>query len=342
MTNKQKILFVVLNWNGSQDTLDCCESIEKLKTSAQYEVETLIIDNNSGEDSFNYLCAGMKEKFGEPENLILSRDIKTKYELLIGLTYGKFHLFRSKVNHGFARGCNLGAKYAEKEEYELMLFLNNDTIVESDFLEPLIYSIDNNDVVIPQIRYYKNKNIIWNCGGKISRFGSRKYFFAGKNIDAVEFPSLVFPISFATGCCILFRTRYFHKIGGFTEKFFFGEEDVELALRLSKLKSKIVCNTNSIIYHKVGSSIKGDREKLLRKAYIHYLNRCINMKLQLGRGWGFWLIPSIVKIMLNLFIINHVSIRECFNFLRALILDSMKLIEVNKDKFESVLKHGIK
>lgn len=340
--NDFKTLIVILNWNGSQDTLDCCRSLNNIPRISHGATDVLIIDNGSTNESIEDIRSGLIEQFGKPENYVIASDIKEIYNVSEALSYGKFYLFCSRINHGFARGCNLGAKHALGQGYEYILFLNNDTVVEPDFLEQLFSSIKMADAVIPQIRYYHDNNLIWNCGGSISKFGSRSYYYAKQNINNVTFADPEFKITFATGCCILFSTKYFNHIGLFTEKFFFGEEDIELSLRLMKENARVVCNTKSIIYHKVGASIQGDPEKILRKAYIHYLNRFINMKLHLGKIWYVWIIPSSLKVIFNLLFINKINIGKSLLFLKALLLDSICLSEVSKDKFESVLKCGIK
>lgn len=342
MASHKKLLIVLLNWNGSPDTLACCESLNSVESTKNGSADILIIDNGSTEESFDYLCSGLERIYSEPKKINVSSELVDSYKLKSTNAYNNVFLFKSEVNHGFAKGCNLGAKYAEANDYEYVLFLNNDTVVEADFLEPLMSSIGVADAVIPQIRYHYATKLMWNCGGEISKFGARKYYYAKENINTIKFPSEVFPVTFATGCCILFSTEYFKAIGRFSERFFFGEEDVELSLRMRKFKTKVVCNTHSIIYHKVGSSITGSPERLLRKAYIHYLNRFVNMKLHLGFTWYFWLIPSVFKVFINLIKINNQNFRNSCVFLKSLIVDSFSLEEVNKNKFEAILRDGIK
>ncbi|HCR2230389.1 TPA: glycosyltransferase family 2 protein, partial [Enterobacter cloacae subsp. cloacae] len=134
-------------------------------------VNLVIIDNDSNNDSYDYLCDGLEKLFGQPQNITISNHLFDDYKLTATKAYQNVYLFRSSLNHGFAKGCNLGAKYAEQNDFEYILFLNNDTVVEPDFLKPLLESIDNFDAVIPQIRYHHDKNLMWNCGGEISKFG---------------------------------------------------------------------------------------------------------------------------------------------------------------------------
>jgi len=333
---------VILNWNGSSDTIACIESMNNLQGTT---TDLVVIDNASTSEQFellsNYfdsyvLCAEIPAM--TTENNVVFTSIKKfrnddKY----------IYLICAETNYGFSKSCNAGAYLASLFEYKYVLFLNNDTEVEPNFLNILINDLEKDAsllTVIPQIRYFYNKDIIWNCGGIISKYGNRKYYYA--NLNALEIKNIEssLNISFATGCCILFRTKEFIDIGMFTERFFFGEEDIELSLRLLRMNKNIKCDLNSLIYHKVGASIKGDRVRLLRKAYIHYLNRLVNMKTFLGFKWWVWMIPSMLKIMVNIIKLNKVTFSEFISFVYSIFIDSLKCNSVDKNKFEQILKNG--
>jgi len=341
ISDNKKSLLILLNWNGSEDTLACCDSLTK--DSEPYDV--LIIDNASEEENFSKLLHGLRGGVCEVVNDSLQDNaLLDEYQVHVSaiLRYGHKKLFvlRSSVNHGFAKGCNLGARYASIYGYSSIMFLNNDTVVESDFFPKMLTTLKNCDAVIPQIRYFHDKSLIWNCGGDITKYGKRKYHFANQHANCNVPGNLEFSITFATGCALLFRTDYFIKIGMFSEKFFFGEEDIDLSLRLMKLQSKLICNPQAVIYHKVGASLAGDSTKLLRKAYIHYLNRFVNMKNHLGIMWFPWLIPSTIKIVINLMRINKLSLGESLHFAFKILKDAFVLEEVNKSKFETILNKG--
>ncbi|MFU1633700.1 glycosyltransferase [Aeromonas veronii] len=333
------MLIVILNWNGSQDTIDCCESLLSINEDASVNKEILIIDNNSSEKEFELLTSSFSIKNTSQlfeESLAL---LSNKFGIINVINCEKnITIFRSSINHGFAKGCNIGSIYADMIGYEYILFLNNDTVVQADFINPLVKGMEFSDVVIPQIRYFFDKSVIWNCGGEINFFGNRKYYYANQKASKVR--DKPFRISFATGCCILFRTEYFLNIGGFSERFFFGEEDIDLSLRLLKLKSRVFCIPESIVFHKVGASLTGNKERILNKAYIHYLNRFINMKSHLKIFWWVWIIPSLIKVFCNVVVINKIGFIGAFNFIRCLVIDALKLDGVSKNKFESVINNG--
>ncbi|MEB7565806.1 glycosyltransferase family 2 protein [Enterobacter mori] len=333
---------VILNWNGSSDTIACIESMNNLQGTT---TDLVVIDNASTPEQFellsNYfdsyvLCAEIPAM--TMENNVVFTSIK-KFQN--DDTY--IYLICAETNYGFSKSCNAGAYLASLFEYKYVLFLNNDTEVEPNFLNILINDLEKDAsllTVIPQIRYFYNKDIIWNCGGTISKYGNRKYYYANSNVQEIKNKESLLEISFATGCCILFRTKEFIDIGMFTERFFFGEEDIELSLRLLRMNKNIKCDLNSLIYHKVGASIKGDRVRLLRKAYIHYLNRLVNMKTFLGFKWWLWMIPSMLKIMVNIIRLNKVTFSEFISFVYSIFIDSLKCNSVDKNKFEQILKNG--
>lgn len=337
----EKCLVILLNWNGSEDTLACCESLTQ--DNELYDV--LIIDNASDELKYKLLLEGMHNIANETEVVEVDVDILLKrYEVEESLCFKnknkKFTLVRSRVNHGFAKGCNFGAQYAAVKGYNYILFLNNDTVVESNFFPIMKNSLEKCDAVIPQIRYYHDKSLIWNCGGNITKYGKRIYFFANKKINDVKIEDKDFLVSFATGCALMFRTHFFIKLGLFSEKFFFGEEDVDLALRMKAIHAKILCSPKAVIYHKVGASLAGDTARAINKSYIHYLNRFINMKHHLGIEWWFWILPSMIKVMINNKKISKLKLKDNIIFTMSLLFDSIKLSTVDKNKFQTVIKNG--
>ena len=339
---KSKCATIILNWNGSTDTIACIKSIID---NPEDQTDLIIIDNNSDCEQYNTLREyifglSVVDTFANPS---FPNNAEVEQSDLFHKRSLKIYLIRMKTNYGFSKACNAGAYLAEQLGYQYILFLNNDTEVTDGFLQSLIGELEAKReviAVIPQIRYFHNKNKIWNCGGDISKYGNRKYFYANADYRNISDNVKKININFATGCCILFRTKEFLTIGMFTEKFFFGEEDIELALRLKLLNKKMLCDMNSIIYHKVGASISGDQSKLLRKAYIHYLNRLVNMKAYLGAKWYIWMLPSVVKIMLNIIRLNKVSVRQFFRFITAIVLDAYKSESVDKAKFEKILRDG--
>ena len=197
---------VVLNYNGFDDTVECIQSLIKIDY-LNYRV--VIIDNNSTDNSIL-----------EIENFIK----KESYEYLFFDSYEeainnksqkpKFSLIQTGCNGGYGFGNNIGIKYALANKSDYILILNNDTIVTSNFLNPMINMFYNNPqigILGSKIYYYDNPNIIWFNGGKFSKYTSKVTHFDFNNKDSGQ--NTRYPITFLTGCVWLIPRNVIKKVG---------------------------------------------------------------------------------------------------------------------------------
>jgi len=319
-----KVNIIILNWNGWQDTIECIDSVFKIDYP-NYKI--YLVDNDSKNDSIKQIS-----------NWLFANDSAVDYTEVFEETRVLYKgtrvvFLKNSENFGFAKGNNVAIRYANVQDSEFVLLLNNDTLVSPDFLSHLMKSFDRNPeiaAVIPQIRLHPQTDYIWNCGGTIF-FGFRKYFFQQRHYSTVPTDTEL-KITYATGCALLFRPN---DTGLLTEDYFFGEEDFEFAYRMIRRKRKMLCNTNSVIWHKVGRSVKS-KEILVDKGtiFIHYLNRFIDMKHQFKNSivWNIWkliYLPYIFVLLKKKF-----TLSELFHFLKLLLKKSSLLDKVDKFEFE--------
>lgn len=319
------IPIILLNWNGYSDTIECLKSIYKSFTKDFF---IIVVDNDSTDDSIAQIINHLKShkavftKIDEGE--ACKEDIAPRECLIYSL----------KKNYGFAKANNMALGLIKDTAFDYFFLLNNDTIVEPRTLERLRCFLEENkqyDITIPQIRYWNNKDVVWNCGGRLFA-GFRKYYFAKKKAVCVKNN---LDITFITGCAVFARRDVLlhHKI--FTERFFFGEEDFELSIRMKKEKRRMKCVANSILYHKVNASCK--HQSRLSKMYIHYLNRFINIQNNYSPTYFFvWQIISFFHIYFLLLRRNY-SLAEVNKFSRMLNVDSKRLSEVNADYYHYIM-----
>lgn len=263
---------IVLNWNGCGLLLECLESL--LKANGDFFV---VVADNASTDSSAERTAAWLESEGVPFRLV------SEGEEAGTVARGREVIFYSlKENYGFAKGNNIAVSLAMQSSPDRLLLLNNDTEVEPDFLTRLEeFQHDNPKykVLTPLIFFNSDRNKIWNAGGKLS-MGFRKYYYANQGREAVKEP-LYKPVTFITGCALYFSPEILDADGKIlTERFFFGEEDFEFSIRMKRSRVKMACVMQSVIYHKVGSSI--NKSFAPGKFYIHYLNRFIDVRLNYG------------------------------------------------------------
>ena len=215
----------VLNWNGRDLTLDCLSSLEKITYP---NVKVYVIDNGSSDNS----VTAIRNQFSDYEIIELPE------------------------NYGFSRGNNAGFELV-KQKADYTIFLNNDTIVDPNFVEPLINAMESNSTVkqsTPKIFYADNLDSIWFGGGKVNLWAGWIRHLGIRQKDSMQF-SFNRNVDYATGCCVCMRTVDFESIGMFDESFFMYGEDVDLSLRFRKQGGQILFVPESKIWHKVSSSI---------------------------------------------------------------------------------------
>ena len=258
----------VLNWNGRDLTLDCLSSLEKV---IYPNVKIHIIDNGSSDNS----VVSIRNKFPDYEIIELAE------------------------NHGFAKGNNTGFQ-SVKQKADYIIFLNNDTIVDPNFIDPLVNeleAISNVKQTAPKIFYEDKKEYIWFAGGIISLWTGVIRHSGIRKKDSSKF-SQKRKIDYATGCCVCMRTVDFESIGMFDESFLLYGEDVDLSLRFSNQGGEILFVPESKIWHKVSASLGG------QSAFGKW-KRKLSGKMKLVRKHS----PEY-QVIISLFMIMIMSILE--------------------------------
>lgn len=347
MGQYKKISIIILNYNGFRDTIEVLSSISALEYPF---FNVILIDNGSIDQSVEELTAWVHKRFTVDiyQNDVLDPSVKKIVSANENNTPGttlKLSIIENSDNIGFAAGCNQGIQFALLNGAEYVWLLNNDTIVDTDSLSVLASYLDNYStcqIATPQIRLYDEPDRIWNCGGQLKWYGTRKYYFVHRPVSELPDKEAI-DITFVTGCAPLIRSTLFQQYGGFTEKFFFGEEDFEFSLRMKKAHAKMVCCLQSIIYHKVGASIKNTAAGYnIGKAYVHYLNRFINMKTYmpfiLWHGWRALYVGYIFYLLGKQSEYNAV-VRLAF--IKKLWKDSFVMEGVDKKTFLMILNSNV-
>lgn len=227
ITNGKRIAVIVVNYNGLIDSIECLDSLKKIKCPD--EINIVFVDNASESDE--------------------ARIIKEKYPYIT--------VIKSNINGGFAAGSNLGIKYAIIEGYEYIMLLNNDTVVAPDMIEYLIQNCNDDAIAVPKMYYHSASEHIWYGGGNINRWTGNAIHFSMNqkdNPNKIEIQKC----SFATGCCMMIKRTVFDKIGIFDETYFMYCEDTEFCLRMAKFGIEINYVPTAKLWHKVSKSTGGN------------------------------------------------------------------------------------
>jgi GT2 family glycosyltransferase len=162
-------------------------------------------------------------------------------------SYGdSIHIVRHTTNTGFATACNDGAAIASGE---YLVFLNNDTIPTTGWLEALVRYADHHpDAAVVGSKLLFPNDTIQHAGVAICQDHNPRHLYAGFPADhpAVNKSRRV---QIVTAGCALIRRELFERMGGFDPTFRNGYEDVDLCLRLSERGYEIHYCHESVLYH---------------------------------------------------------------------------------------------
>lgn len=257
-----RVSIILVNYNGWKDTVDCINSLSHINYD-NYEI--IIIDNASQGDDLLQL-----EKYKSEKVTLIS----------------------AAKNLGFSGGNNLGIENALNKKSNYILLLNNDTIVEPDFLSIMLSKAEERAVgiVTPMIKYFDKRDTIWSAGGRISKIRASGFTY-GFNKNENELKS-DFYCTFASGCCMLIKSEVVEKVGLLDPDYFLYLEDTDYSYRVINAEYKIYYAASSIIYHKVTSSTAKDNRLL--PLYYSTRNRLLFAKKNLG--WFYFLPICFVTV----------------------------------------------
>ena len=236
---KPSVTVIVLNWNGKDLTIECLESLKQVNYS---NFNILVVDNGSTDGSVELL----KEKFPEVSILVLEKNL------------------------GYAAGNNRGFDSLKPDQPKFVIFLNNDTIVDENFIEPLVKQLLTHkkaSQTVPKIYYENDPKLIWYAGGIVNLWTGSIYHLGIRQYDGPAY-SKTHKTKYATGCCFCMRYEEFKEFGGFDEAFPMYSEDVDLSLWIRAAGKQVWFVPDSKIWHKVSASLGGAFSfgKIVRKA----------------------------------------------------------------------------
>lgn len=235
---------IILNWNGA-------EMIKKFLPSVvehSLEADVIVADNGSTDDSLSMLA----REFPTVKTIVLDK------------------------NYGFAEGYNRAIKQVEGK-YEYVVLLNSDVEVTEDWLTPLLSFMDENPdcaACQPKLLAYHDKQMFeyaGAAGGFIDKFGypyCRGRIFSTVEKDEGQYDSPL-EIHWATGACMMVRTKDYLDYGGLDGRFFAHNEEIDLCWRLRIFGKKIYCVTGSKVYHVGGGTLPQGNP---RKTHLNFRN----------------------------------------------------------------------
>lgn len=220
-----EVSIVIPIYNKSEHTQRCLRSLMYQKS--KYSFEVIVVDNASQDNS---------------QSLFSSVD---------GLVYQ-----RNQENLGFVGGCNQGADMARGK---YLVFLNNDTEVQGEWLNALIDKLDSeksiglvgSKLVYPDGRLQEAGGIIFKDGSGMNygKFGDPGYFEYNYSRE----------VDYCSGASIVIEKKFFEQLGGFDELYAPAYyEDTDLAFKARNAGKKVIYEPKSVVVHFEGATAGTD------------------------------------------------------------------------------------
>ena len=255
---------VILNWNTEGflkeflPSLICsCNKVEG--------AEVIVADNASTDGSMKV----MRDLFPEVRTL--------QFEKNLGFTGGYNKAFEEL--------------YSDESSPEYFILINSDIEVTENWLEPLISWMDSHPecgACAPKLHSWQDKDkfeYAGAAGGYIDKYGYP--FCRGRVLKKLEkdngqydLPADVF---WATGACLMLRSRLFHELKGLDERFFAHMEEIDLCWRLQLSGHKVTIVPQSLVYHVGGGTLP---QSSPFKLFLNYRNNLLMLDNNLAKTFA--------------------------------------------------------
>ncbi len=247
----KKIAVIILNWNGAALLRQYMPSVVAGTDTTIADI--IVADNGSQDDSLELLAREFPE----------------------------VHVLPFEKNCGFAEGYNRAIKMTK---YPLTVLLNSDVRVSSGWLEPLAaYMEANTDVAAAQPKVLHDGEpddtpmfeYAGAAGGYLDCHGYP--YCRGRLFDTIErdegqYDGEPQSLMWASGACLVVRSRAYLAVGGLDPLFFAHMEEIDLCWRLRLAGHRVAYVPGSHVFHLGGGSLPQGSP---RKTYLNFRNNLL-------------------------------------------------------------------
>lgn len=265
------ISFVILHYVTLNDTIECVESIISNIDYENYDI--IIVDN------------------GSPNNS--GSELEKLYS-----TNTKVHFIKNLENLGFAKGNNVGFRYAKYElKSDFIVMINNDTVIKQenfcrklvekfltesyDICGPNIVSLVDNNKQNPVPKIFSNVRQVNKMKRKFKVLLAMNYIGLDnviekllllKNKKTSEKSNIKSDDMQLHGSCLIFSPSYIKKYDGLFDKTFMYIEECILKYIAERDNLKMLYYDKITIYHKEDSATNAYLNNGYKKRRFYYKN----------------------------------------------------------------------
>jgi GT2 family glycosyltransferase/glycosyltransferase involved in cell wall biosynthesis len=218
------------------------------KRESRIRVSIIIPVFNKAEFTFQCLRSLLREvDFAETEVIVVNNNSTDETGQLLSCFKDYIRVIENTENRGFVDACNQGAELARGE---YLVFLNNDTFVLPDWLNPLVETAENDDSIgaVGSMFLYPDGRV-QEAGAIVWKDGNSYHYGWGAAPDDRRF-NFARDVDYCSGASLLIRTELFVKLGGFDRRFAPAYyEDVDICFGVRSLGKRVIYQPASRLIH---------------------------------------------------------------------------------------------
>ncbi|HUR29928.1 MAG TPA: glycosyltransferase family 2 protein, partial [Saprospiraceae bacterium] len=195
-------------------------------------------------------------------------------------------------NEGYAGGYNQALSKIKAKYYAIV---NSDIEITPQWLQPIIDLMEQDGTigaVQPKILSESKRGYFEYAGAAGGFMDALGYpFCRGRILQKTERDTGQYNTNietfWASGAAFVVRADLFHQVGEFDPDYFAHQEEIDLAWRLQLKKYRIMCCTDSVVYHVGGGTLNYDTPQ---KIYLNFRNNLITLFKYLPGIDLFWIL----------------------------------------------------
>lgn len=255
------VAVIILNWNGAKLLKRYLPTVIE-GTNAQI-ADIIVADNGSNDDSRQVL----EQEFPQVKTIFFDK------------------------NYGFAEGYN---RAINETNYHYTVLLNSDVRTPAGWLDPMLDFMEENPnvgAVQPKLLQDRTDDkcmfeYAGAAGGFVDKHGypyCRGRVFEAIEDDHHQYDGQDINIFWATGACLMVRSKLYNRVGGLDKDFFAHMEEIDLCWRIHLSGNDIRIVTASQVFHLGGGSLPQGNP---RKTYLNFRNSLLLLYKNLPKKEG--------------------------------------------------------
>lgn len=214
------------------------------------------ISDNSGEISYEIILA-------DDCSTDMTKNIQ---DIVTGITVS-----RTEQNVHFLKNCNQAAEHARGK---YILFLNNDTRVRANWLQPLVDLLEKDETIgMTGSKLVFADGTLQEAGGILWSDGSGWNYGRGSDPSLPEY-NYVKDVDYISGASLMIRRELWEEIGGFDERYAPAYcEDSDLAFEVRRHGFRVVYQPKSVVTHFEGVSNGTDLNHGIKKYQVDNIKK---------------------------------------------------------------------